>query len=116
MTSAWHSEYLHSLHLRDKREKQFDDIIDAYTLLASRSIRTPHLSKLQQRCRDLEEEVQTKDRLLQHAQDELVVSSMELNMCEQRLRDVRKENEGLTERLLKVKEREVGEWNREVGV
>lgn len=71
--------------------------------------------KLQQRCRDLEDEGKTKDRLLQQAQDELVVSNMELTMVEKRVEELKRDNKELLDRWMALKGKEAEEMNKKGG-
>lgn len=123
-SSTWRRTFLRSLHHRDTTEHSLNALILPYTALASRlSATSPHklnslekeIIRIQRRCRDLEEEVREKDRIVQMVQDEILVLQLERNVAVQREEEVREENRRLVERWVQEKGKMAEEMNRQLG-
>ncbi|KAF2203248.1 autophagy protein 16 [Delitschia confertaspora ATCC 74209] len=69
-------------------------------------------AQLEQKLRDRAEELKVKDRLVENAHDEMVALNLQLNMAEENVERVKKDNDELTRRWMEKMEREAEEMNK----
>lgn len=74
---------------------------------------TSELSQLSVRVRDRDEESRGKAKLLDNVQDEVVTLNLQLNMAEDEVKKVRKENQELVDRWMKRKGQEADRMNED---
>lgn len=74
---------------------------------------TAELNQLSVRVRDRDEESREKAKLLDSVQDEVVTLNLQLNMAEDEVQRLRKENQELVDRWMRRKGEEADKMNQE---
>lgn len=74
---------------------------------------TSELSQLSLRFRDRDEETRGKAKLLDNVQDEIVTLTLQLNLAEEEVKKLTKENQELVDRWMKRKGEEADKMNED---
>ena len=74
---------------------------------------TAELAQLSLRLKDRDEEARGKVKLLNDVQDEMVTLNLQLNIAEEEVKKLRRENQELVDRWMKHKAREADQMNTE---